>query len=95
MSETTPIRPESTARFRFLFLAILAVGIFLRISHFSEWLYFYPDQARDVTLVDDVLSGRASWPLLGPIAASTPFRLGPVSAYFQIASGAAFGVSRA
>jgi 4-amino-4-deoxy-L-arabinose transferase-like glycosyltransferase len=93
MSETTPIRPESTARFRFLFLAILAVGIFLRISHFSEWLYFYPDQARDVTLVDDVLSGRASWPLLGPIAASTPFRLGPVSAYFQIASGAAFGVS--
>ncbi|MEI7749703.1 MAG: glycosyltransferase family 39 protein [Candidatus Moraniibacteriota bacterium] len=73
--------------------AIVIVGVFLRTYRFSQWMYFYPDQARDVMLVGDVLSGRSSWPLLGPIAASTPFQLGPITYYFQIASGALFGVS--
>jgi len=76
-----------------ILVAIAIVGIFLRTYRFSQWMFFYPDQARDATLVDDVLSGRSTWPLLGPIAASTPFQLGPVTYYFQIAAGALFGVS--
>lgn len=72
---------------------IMLVGVFVRTYRFHDWLYFYPDQARDVNLVGDVLLGKSSWPLLGPIAASTPFRLGPVTYYFQIASAAAFGFS--
>ena len=69
-----------------LFL-ITCIGTFLRTYHFHDWLYFYPDQARDVVLAQDVLNGQSAWPLLGPIAASTPFKLGPIYYYFQILSG--------
>jgi 4-amino-4-deoxy-L-arabinose transferase-like glycosyltransferase len=70
---------------------IIFLGIFLRIYRFKDWLYFYPDQARDVSLVDAVLSGKSTWPLLGPIAASTHFKLGPIYYYFQIISAKLFG----
>lgn len=75
-----------------ILLAIVFVGIFLRSYAFRDWLYFYPDQARDVMLVRDVVDRDSSWPLLGPIAASTPFKLGPMYYYFQIVSGELFGV---
>lgn len=71
---------------------IVLVGLFLRTYHFRDWLYFYPDQARDLVLVRDVLSGQEAVPLLGPIAASSPFRLGPMYYYFQITAGWLFGV---
>ncbi len=75
-----------------LFAGIVLFGLFLRTYHFRDWLYFYPDQARDLALTREVVEGHASWPLLGPIAASTPFRLGPMYYYFQIVSGELFGV---
>ncbi len=78
------------SRQAYILLAIICVGVFLRTYHFKDWLYFYPDQARDVSLVDDVLSGKSAWPLLGPIAASTHFKLGPIYYYFQIISAKIF-----
>ena len=72
---------------------IIFIGIFLRTYNFRDWLYFYPDQARDVTLVRDVLNGNAPIPLLGFRAASTFFELGAMYYYFQIISGWIFGVA--
>jgi len=77
---------KNNRRLVLLFCGIFLVGIFLRTYHFRQWLYFYPDQARDLMLTQDVLAGKAAWPLLGPIAASTPFKLGPIYYYFQIIS---------
>ena len=72
---------------------IMAVGIFLRTYHFHDWLYFYPDQARDVMVVGDFLHGKIPLPLMGFRAASTNFDLGAMYYYFQIASGKLFGVA--
>lgn len=77
--------------FIFLFVLILAVGIFLRTYHFREWLYFYPDQARDAMITESVISGKTDWPTAGAIAASTPFRIGPMYYYFQIVTAKIFG----
>lgn len=74
---------------------IMAVGIFLRTWHFRDWLYFYPDQARDVLVVKDFLGGKSPLPLMGFRAASTNFDLGAMYYYFQIASGKLFGVAPA
>lgn len=74
-----------------ILLALIALGIFLRTYNFREWLYFYPDQARDLMLVDKVIKKEAPLPLLGPIAASTQFKIGPLYYYFQIISGLIFG----
>ncbi len=75
----------------YLFGLILVVGIFLRTYQFREWLYFYPDQARDAMIAEDVIAGRSDWPLIGPIAKSTKFRIGPIYYDFQIISGEIFG----
>ncbi|HWQ60558.1 MAG TPA: glycosyltransferase family 39 protein [Candidatus Fimivivens sp.] len=72
-------------------LLILAIGIFLRIYRFDEWVRFNDDQARDATLIRDVLSGHKPLPLLGPVAAGTRFHLGPAFYYFQYAAGSVFG----
>lgn len=70
---------------------ILIVGIGLRAYHFSDWLIFKSDQARDALIMDQAMhDGIASLPLLGPEAGSTKFRLGPISYYFQYASGKFF-----
>jgi len=84
---------KNNRRLVLLFCGIFLVGIFLRTYHFRQWLYFYPDQARDLMLTQDVLAGKAAWPLLGPIAASTPFKLGPIYYYFQIISAKIFGAA--
>ena len=75
--------------------AIMLVGIFLRTYNFHDWLYFYPDQARDLMIVSDYLSGKAPLPLLGFIAASTKFQLGAMYYYFQIISDKIFGAGPA
>jgi hypothetical protein len=70
---------------------IILVGFFLRAYNFHDWLRFNADQARDAQLVDEVVSGKTSWPLLGPKAGGTDFRLGPAFYYFSISSAKAFG----
>lgn len=74
-------------------LLIMLIGIFLRTYRFHNWLYFYPDQARDVMVVKDFLNGKAPLPLMGFRAASTNFDLGAMYYYFQITSGKLFGVA--
>ncbi|MEI8103433.1 MAG: glycosyltransferase family 39 protein [Candidatus Moraniibacteriota bacterium] len=76
----------------FLLALILIVGVFLRTYQFREWLYFYPDQARDAIISEDAITGKTDWPLIGPIAASTRFKTGPIYYYFQIISGEIFGI---
>src|SRR5476651_1620359 len=71
--------------------AIILVGVFLRTYRFHDWLYFYPDQARDLMIVKDYLAGKIPLPLLGFIAAITKFQLGAMYYYFQITSGRIFG----
>jgi hypothetical protein len=74
-----------------ILLAIILVGIFLRTYNFHDGLRFNADQARDATLVGEVINGETGWPLLGPKAGGTDFRLGPIFYEFQIIAGKIFG----
>ena len=74
-----------------LFLAIMILGIILRTYHFSDWMVFNPDQARDAMLVDDVLDGKSSALILGPEAGNTHFDLGPWFYHLEILSAKIFG----
>ena len=78
-------------KFVWILLLITAVGVFLRTYNLREWLYFYPDQARDAVIVEEVVNEGKSWPLMGAIAASTKFKIGPMYYYFQIISAKIFG----
>ncbi len=78
-----------------ILLTISLVGAFLRTYNLHNWLYFYPDQARDLMIVDDYLGGRADLPLLGFKAASSNFQLGAMYSYFQIIAAKIFGSSPA
>ncbi len=71
--------------------AIFLLGLFLRTWHFSDFLVFNPDQARDALLVEDVLSGKESLLLLGPEAGNTHFQLGPWFYHLEILSAKIFG----
>lgn len=67
-----------------LFLLVLATGIFLRVYHFSDWLFFKLDQARDAFLISQASEkGIGYLPLLGPRAGGTSLLLGPAYYYFQ------------
>lgn len=70
---------------------LLLLGIFIRTVHFHEWLRMNADQARDAMLVSAVVDGSAAWPLLGPKAGGTNFRLGPAFYDFEILSAKLFG----
>ena len=76
---------------------IILVGIFLRTWHFSDWMEFENDQARDATLVSDIVTGKSAWPLLGPTMRGSDdlqgnlFHLGPMYYYFEIMSAEIFG----
>lgn len=71
--------------------AILLFAIYLRVWHFSDWLHFGMDQARDAGLVSEAVRGGPSQlPLLGPRAGGTFVRLGPVFYYFQYISAEIF-----
>lgn len=83
---------KKNPKYIWILLAIVLVGTFFRTYQFRDWLYFYPDQARDLVLARDVVDGQSSWPVLGAIAASSPFKLGPMYYYFQIIVGEIFGV---
>lgn len=75
-----------------VFGAILIVGIFLRTYEFRDWMTFNPDQARDALLVQDMIDGK-QWPLMGPQAGNTFFKLGPIFYYFEYVAAWLFGPS--
>ena len=85
-------RIRNERRLQYVLLsAIIVVGIFLRTFHFQEWMEFSPDQARDATLIGEVLSGKESLPLLGAESGNTGFKLGPIAYHWQYLSGLVFG----
>lgn len=90
-------RVREVPKFVWILLAIISIGIFLRTYHFHDWLLFESDQARDATLVDQVIAGEKPWPLLGQTMRGsselpeTLFRVGPIYYHFQILSTLIFG----
>lgn len=75
---------------------IIGLGFFLRTYHFSDWLHFELDQARDARVIDTALEGGATdLPLLGPKAGGTFLRLAPGFYYLEYLSALVFGGSPA
>lgn len=75
-----------------IFLLIVLLGAFLRWYHFSDWLHFELDQSRDAKIIDlAVKEGPGELPLLGPKAAGSFLRLGPIFYYFNYLSALVFG----
>jgi 4-amino-4-deoxy-L-arabinose transferase-like glycosyltransferase len=73
------------------FAAIVAVGVFLRVWHFHDWLFFKMDQARDAATIQNAFLNGPGWlPLLGPKAGGTSANVGPVFYYFQYLSTVLF-----
>ena len=74
-------------KYFWIFLAIFALGIFLRAYNFAPWLHFELDQARDAILVGEAVEdGAGELPLLGPRAAGSFLRLGPAFYYIEYIS---------
>lgn len=80
-------------KYLILLFLLLALGIFLRTYNFHNWIRFNDDQARDAIWARNFMDGDRAFPLLGPKAGSTEFKLGPVYYYFQYASAKMFGNS--
>lgn len=77
-----------------MLVSVVLVGFSLRAYHFSDWLHFELDQARDARVVDDALvGGPGELTLLGPKAAGTFLRLAPGFYYLEYISGLIFGGS--
>lgn len=75
-----------------LILLVFALGFFLRAYHFSDWLHFELDQSRDAKVIDlAIQEGPENLPLLGPKAAGSFLRLGPIFYYFKYLSALTFG----
>lgn len=79
-------------RFFYVLALIFGVGLFLRAWNFSDWMHFELDQARDAKVIDlAVEHGIGNLPLLGPKAAGSFLRLGPVFYYFEYTGAKIFG----
>jgi hypothetical protein len=75
-----------------LLVSIFLVGAFLRAYNFSDWLHFELDQSRDAKIIDLAIEeGIGNLPLLGPKAAGSFLRLGPIFYYFKYISALIFG----
>lgn len=73
-------------------MLVFVGGVFLRTHHFSDWLHFELDQSRDAKVVDLAIEqGIGNLPLLGPKAAGSFLRLGPIFYYFEYLSALLFG----
>lgn len=70
--------------------AIILAGLFLRVWRHDDLTRFNPDQSRDAALVRGVVEDGEAWPLLGPKAGGTEFRLGPAFYWFEIISAKIF-----
>lgn len=76
--------------------AVIGAGIFLRLTHFSDWLHFELDQSRDAKVIEEAWqNGPSNLPLLGPRAGGTYLRLGPAFYYFEYLSAIIFGYTPA
>jgi 4-amino-4-deoxy-L-arabinose transferase-like glycosyltransferase len=82
---------KNIPKFWWILLAIFVVGIFFRTWHHHDWLRFNADQGRDAQIASDAAHGKTPWPLLGPKAGGTEFKLGPAFYYFEIAAVKIFG----
>jgi 4-amino-4-deoxy-L-arabinose transferase-like glycosyltransferase len=74
-----------------ILLLIILVGIYFRTYHFSEWTRFSDDQGRDAGIIRDIIQKGQSLPLLGPVAGTSNFYLGPVYYYFLFFTAKIFG----
>ncbi|HUD08936.1 MAG TPA: glycosyltransferase family 39 protein [Candidatus Saccharimonadales bacterium] len=79
-------------------IAIFSIGLFLRATHFHDWLDFGDDQVNDASIVTKVVDHNAPWPLLGPKMSHTgnggrkgQYHLGSMFYYFEITSAKLFG----
>ena len=72
-------------------LLIILVGIYFRAYHFSGWTRFSDDQGRDAGIIQDIVARGRSLPLLGPVAGTSNFFLGPVYYYFLFLAAKIFG----
>src|SRR3989344_4632765 len=71
---------------------IVLAGFFLRFYNYSKWLHFELDQSRDAKIIDlAVDEGIGNLPLLGPKAAGSFLRLGPLFYYQEYLSALVFG----
>lgn len=91
-----PVKKEAFARLfgsPLVWLAlILALGGFLRVHNFTDWLHFELDQSRDARVVDDAVEGGpGELTLLGMKAGGTSLRLGPGFYYLEYLSALVFG----
>lgn len=75
-----------------ILVVIIIFGAYLRLSDFSNLARFNADQVRDAKVVDEMLEGK-NFPLLGPKAGGTTFKLGPAFYYLEYFSGLVFGNS--
>jgi 4-amino-4-deoxy-L-arabinose transferase-like glycosyltransferase len=91
MKEFISQKIKNIPKAAWILLAILLVGFFLRTYNFHDWLRFNADQGRDSELVSSVVDGKVVWPLLGPKAGGTEFKLGGAFYYFEIVSAKIFG----
>ena len=91
MLEKIKTKLKTTPKHVWILIGIILVGIFLRTYNFHDWLRFNADQSRDATLVGQVLEGKESWPMLGPKAGGTNFRLGAAFYYLEIGAAKIFG----
>ncbi|MEI7891314.1 MAG: glycosyltransferase family 39 protein [bacterium] len=82
---------KNNTKLSLLLVIFLFLGIFLRTYNHHNWLRFNADQGRDSEVVSAVVEGKNSWPLLGPKAGGTEFKLGGAFYYFEIISAKVFG----
>lgn len=73
-----------------LLVLIILIGASLRLYKFHNFVRFNSDQVRDSKIVDKMIEEK-DFPLLGPPAASTQFKLGPAYYYMEYLSSLIFG----
>lgn len=77
-----------------LLLAITILGAVFRFYDFFDLIFFEIDQARDYKLINNTIeNGLGEFPLLGPLAGGTAFRLGSIYYIPALVVSYLFGVS--
>ncbi|MDD5652285.1 MAG: glycosyltransferase family 39 protein [Candidatus Moranbacteria bacterium] len=71
---------------------VIIFGAFLRFYDFGDLARFNADQVRDAQIIDEIRD-TGDFPLLGPKAGGTGFKLGPMFYYLEYLSGSIFGFS--